>query len=100
ETYCFWNLSIFLCLFFFSSRRRHTISKRDWSSDVCSSDYDPHVRDCKHLRSPPELFAVAHVRIVQDLSFPHLRRANSAYDIGSSRVESQGRSNPRSWRLN
>src|SRR5699024_11957977 len=22
----------------FSSRRRHTISKRDWSSDVCSSD--------------------------------------------------------------
>src|SRR5437868_1424483 len=25
--------------FFFSSRRRHTRSKRDWSSDVCSSDY-------------------------------------------------------------
>src|SRR5206468_9600015 len=25
-------------LFFFSSRRRHTISDRDWSSDVCSSD--------------------------------------------------------------
>src|SRR5699024_11382107 len=24
-----------------SSRRRHTISKRDWSSDVCSSDLDP-----------------------------------------------------------
>src|SRR5699024_11389071 len=24
--------------FFFSSRRRHTRSKRDWSSDVCSSD--------------------------------------------------------------
>src|SRR5699024_11399595 len=26
------------CLFCFSSRRRHTRSKRDWSSDVCSSD--------------------------------------------------------------
>src|SRR6266496_2719933 len=26
-----------LC-FFFSSRRRHTRSLRDWSSDVCSSD--------------------------------------------------------------
>src|SRR5450830_503233 len=26
--------------FFFSSRRRHTMSKRDWSSDVCSSDLD------------------------------------------------------------
>src|SRR3712207_7260799 len=27
-----------LCLFFFSSRRRHTRYWRDWSSDVCSSD--------------------------------------------------------------
>src|SRR5690349_24411218 len=29
--------------FFFSSRRRHTRSLRDWSSDVCSSDlpYEP-----------------------------------------------------------
>src|SRR3982751_7005814 len=26
-------------LFFFSSRRRHTRSDRDWSSDVCSSVY-------------------------------------------------------------
>src|SRR5260370_41834796 len=25
-------------IFFFSSRRRHTIFKCDWSSDVCSSD--------------------------------------------------------------
>src|SRR5207249_8185300 len=28
--------------FFFSSRRRHTRSKRDWSSDVCSSDLSAH----------------------------------------------------------
>src|SRR2546421_2357006 len=28
----------YVCLFFFSSRRRHTRSDRDWSSDVCSSD--------------------------------------------------------------
>src|SRR2546421_7646648 len=28
----------FLVFFFFSSRRRHTRSDRDWSSDVCSSD--------------------------------------------------------------
>src|SRR5260370_1431047 len=26
------------CAFFFSSRRRHTRFKCDWSSDVCSSD--------------------------------------------------------------
>src|SRR5690554_7431464 len=25
-------------IFFFSSRRRHTMCGRDWSSDVCSSD--------------------------------------------------------------
>src|SRR5206468_5761306 len=30
---CFCTIS-----FFFSSRRRHTRSDRDWSSDVCSSD--------------------------------------------------------------
>src|SRR5437868_9344105 len=29
---------VFGVVFFFSSRRRHTRSKRDWSSDVCSSD--------------------------------------------------------------
>src|SRR5699024_11748782 len=30
---------MYTCIcFFFSSRRRHTKSKRDWSSDVCSSD--------------------------------------------------------------
>src|SRR5690606_40225403 len=28
------------CLFFFSSRRRHTRFSRDWSSDVCSSDLE------------------------------------------------------------
>src|SRR5436190_4683232 len=30
---------------FFSSRRRHTRSLCDWSSDVCSSDLGPHLRD-------------------------------------------------------
>src|SRR3989440_7516675 len=42
------NWGLYICLtyrercglyfFFFSSRRRHTRSDRDWSSDVCSSD--------------------------------------------------------------
>src|SRR5699024_11266780 len=37
--YCIFAESLHvLLLFFFSSRRRHTRSKRDWSSDVCSSD--------------------------------------------------------------
>src|SRR6266513_278371 len=45
------------CFFFFSSRRRHTRSKRDWSSDVCSSDLDlrrPHAGGEHHvLRGRP-----------------------------------------------
>src|SRR5699024_1787809 len=32
------NADVTLIFFFFSIRRRHTRSKRDWSSDVCSSD--------------------------------------------------------------
>src|SRR5260370_26720540 len=30
-----------MCVFFFSSRRRHTRFNCDWSSDVCSSDLLP-----------------------------------------------------------
>src|SRR5699024_11389646 len=40
--------------FFFSSRRRHTRSKRDWSSDVCSSD----------LRRMQELFRIHNIDTV------------------------------------
>src|SRR5207248_8727211 len=35
------NGSGFSYFFFFSSRRRHTRSHGDWSSDVCSSDLEP-----------------------------------------------------------
>src|SRR5437868_13194088 len=38
--------------FFFSSRRRHTRSKRDWSSDVCSSDLDQGPHDPPPTRAP------------------------------------------------
>src|SRR5262245_63239159 len=37
-------LSFRFCLFFFSSRRRHTRCLSDWSSDVCSSDLRRTVR--------------------------------------------------------
>src|SRR6266513_3782653 len=36
--FCFLSWALSKLVFFFSSRRRHTRSKRDWSSDVCSSD--------------------------------------------------------------
>src|SRR5690349_21953228 len=35
-----------MIFFFFSSRRRHTRSLRDWSSDVCSSDLN-------RIKNPP-----------------------------------------------
>src|SRR5256885_7204556 len=34
------RFDIFVVLFFFSSRRRHTRLQGDWSSDVCSSDLE------------------------------------------------------------
>src|SRR5699024_6994133 len=73
--------------FFFASRRRHTRSKRDWSSDVCSSDLhsrdrrwqcaidhgreeavadvgildDPRRRVARHHRSPGDQAGCVHV---------------------------------------
>src|SRR5690349_25052855 len=44
---------VFYLIFFFSSRRRHTRSLRDWSSDVCSSDLEP--RAGQIHRSPEEV---------------------------------------------
>src|SRR5438034_1861463 len=48
------NKEIAVCLvtvvFFFSSRRRHTISLCDWSSDVCSSDLLPTA--CQPMSAP------------------------------------------------
>src|SRR5256886_10818946 len=41
------------CMFFFSSRRRHTRFDCDWSSDVCSSDLFPRENEvgfAKHAR--------------------------------------------------
>src|SRR5699024_3901236 len=46
--------------FFLSSRRRHTRSKRDWSSDVCSSDLarqglcPPGACRCLHAEKSPQ----------------------------------------------
>src|SRR5699024_4902219 len=40
------NIDILIVIsFFFSSRRRHTSSKRDWSSDVCTANQDRKIID-------------------------------------------------------
>src|SRR5256886_806004 len=40
-TFSVFNICMLICIFFFSSRRRHTRFDCDWSSDVCSSDLPP-----------------------------------------------------------
>src|SRR5437868_14468179 len=56
--------------FFFSSRRRHTRSKRDWSSDVCSSDlvHAAHQRGVIHRDLKPAniLLASDESRVTSD----------------------------------
>src|SRR5204862_4168433 len=41
-------------VFFFSSRRRHTRSLRDWSSDVCSSDLNAQLISGELVRYAPD----------------------------------------------
>src|SRR5690606_40114707 len=49
------------CIFFFSSRRRHTRFSRDWSSDVCSSDLLPDL-PAVDLRIVPTEALLSHER--------------------------------------
>src|SRR2546428_1522368 len=48
-----------MLIFFFSSRRRHTRSDRDWSSDVCSSDLRPSDESSFFGPNPLEVSLVA-----------------------------------------
>src|SRR5699024_8591657 len=47
---------VMLLIFLFSSRRRHTRSIRDWSSDVCSSDLKKRASIAVELLADPKLF--------------------------------------------
>src|SRR5207237_2118971 len=54
--------SPFVFYFFFSSRRRHTRFKCDWSSDVCSSD----------LGLPTHIRLALHQHLGQSVAFNYL----------------------------
>src|SRR5699024_11948505 len=67
-----------LC-FFFSSRRRHTISKRDWSSDVCSSDLLDPGEQKRFFEESYKLFSerygkqnIAYATVHNDEQTPHM----------------------------
>src|SRR5438105_14931501 len=62
-------------MFFFSSRRRHTRSTRDWSSDVCSSDLARLTRPLNRLLAQrvgelPEIIVQQQRKIFFDLGIP------------------------------
>src|SRR6202041_3044311 len=57
-----WVSFVLLSFFFFSSRRRHTRSLRDWSSDVCSSDLAVHV-ERNLVRGPNAGSDLSHPRL-------------------------------------
>src|SRR5260221_7777418 len=71
------RFSAFL-FFFFSSRRRHTRSLCDWSSDVCSSDLamEPHAivaawdGDALSIDTPSQGLAMAQGRIAGLFGIP------------------------------
>src|SRR5205807_4459014 len=60
--------------FFFSSRRRHTRLQGDWSSDVCSSDLNPHIRT--------GVFAIGR-ELLLALDLPEVPDKPSAYRLES-----------------
>src|SRR5699024_11779125 len=76
---CYNSISIF----FFSSRRRHTRSKRDWSSDVCSSDLQSRCRASPVVRMDEQVDVAAlplcpHPQLRECRSLDHQRPDTSA----------------------
>src|SRR6266702_6901430 len=77
---------VFIAVFFFSSRRRHTRWPRDWSSDVCSSDlHHLNAMDARALitrRRDPANRRVHLVEMTPDgeAAFHRLREAAGAFD--------------------
>src|SRR5205814_10616544 len=78
---------MFIVVFFFSSRRRHTRCLSDWSSDVCSSDLDDPRTCVETHRNDERLAAAAHSP--QAKSFrrkrSEVRRVGKSVDLGSRR---------------
>src|SRR5256885_7850577 len=57
------------CLFFFSSRRRHTRLQGDWSSDVCSSDLYTTLSPCAMCSGAILLYGIRRVIVGENRTF-------------------------------
>src|SRR5690625_7874075 len=74
--------------FFFSSRRRHTIWPRDWSSDVCSSDLQQPARAprCDRVH-------VAGQADARQLRRSEERRVGKSVELGGRRINKKTKKN-------
>src|SRR5260370_37497142 len=74
-------------IFFFSSRRRHTRFKCDWSSDVCSSDLGSG-RDRQIVSRDGEIVAPTRIenRAGSDSQLPILDRRAKIFFVAARRV--------------
>src|SRR5699024_3709812 len=86
---------VLILKFFFSSRRRHTRSKRDWSSDVCSSDLELQVNEVlegylshRQVTSPVKrLPRTSRVKVTLEIQFDEVRPYIISYeDIAYLRI--------------
>src|SRR5690606_11942687 len=95
--------------FFFSSRRRHTIFSRDWSSDVCSSDLygqaKRHVIEHRHVTKQGVMLeyktnlTLAHVYmsgiLTVKLHYPVVRLFKAGNNTQQCRLTAAGRAKQR-----
>src|SRR5699024_11889130 len=58
-------------IFFISSRRRHTRSKRDWSSDVCSSDLNVDFVAASFIREQSDVLSIQ--KLLEDNDAAHIK---------------------------
>src|SRR5204862_1655330 len=70
--------------FFFSSRRRHTRSLRDWSSDVCSSDLNKAIGAYNGGVKTPNPAYAAGVKTVAEYARRVLEHATALDDPSAS----------------
>src|SRR5205809_4432131 len=81
----------YFCVFFFSSRRRHTRCSRDWSSDVCSSDLHACVRQ-RELQAPdlskPRIFPVLGLPSAEPVDNGH---DGARHELGGAELRSEER---------
>src|SRR5438034_6455821 len=78
-------------IFFFSSRRRHTRSLCDWSSDVCSSDLAALIAGTALLSAPSLTFAPAQAQTFAEAKQKAAKAAKKAPAPKDSRKDQQAR---------